>query len=96
MAGGFGVWGLEAWGRRLRSLEFGGPSAPTDKTPPREPPKFRKQTRLLQLFTKIHPQTLSPNIGALITRIGFWGPLHYTYHKEPPPKKEWWYLFRPL
>ena len=23
------------------------------------------------------------NIGALIIRIGFWGPLYYTYNKEP-------------
>ena len=25
--------------------------------------------------------------GALIIRIGFWGPLYYIYSKEPPPKK---------
>ena len=24
------------------------------------------------------------NIGALIIRIGFWGPLYYNYGKEPP------------
>ena len=24
------------------------------------------------------------NIGALIIRIGFWGPLYYSYIKEPP------------
>ena len=24
------------------------------------------------------------NIGALIIRIGFGGPLYYMYHKEPP------------
>ena len=24
------------------------------------------------------------NIGALIIRIGFWGPLYYNYNKEPP------------
>ena len=24
------------------------------------------------------------NIGALISRIGFWGPLYYDYNKEPP------------
>ena len=24
------------------------------------------------------------NIGALIIRIGFWGPVYYTYNKEPP------------
>ena len=23
-------------------------------------------------------------IGALIIRLGFWGPLHYNYNKEPP------------
>ena len=23
------------------------------------------------------------NMGALIIRIGFWGPLYYTYNKEP-------------
>ena len=23
-------------------------------------------------------------IGALIFRIGFWGPLYYKYYKEPP------------
>ena len=27
---------------------------------------------------------LVDNIGALIIRIGFWGPLHYSYDKEPP------------
>ena len=26
----------------------------------------------------------SPNIGSLIIRIGFWGPLYYIYNKEPP------------
>ena len=25
-----------------------------------------------------------PNVGALIIRIGFWGPLYYIYDKEPP------------
>ena len=39
-------------------------------------------------------QTLSPkpetpnlqttNIGVLMVRIGFWGPLYYNYNKEPP------------
>ena len=24
------------------------------------------------------------NIGALIIRIGLWGPLYYNYNKEPP------------
>ena len=24
------------------------------------------------------------NVGALIIGIGFWGPLHYNYNKEPP------------
>ena len=24
------------------------------------------------------------NIGALIIRIGFWGPLYYKYNKDPP------------
>ena len=23
-------------------------------------------------------------IGALVRRIGFWGPLYYNYNKEPP------------
>ena len=27
---------------------------------------------------------LQPTIGALIIRIGFWGPFYYTYKKEPP------------
>ena len=26
------------------------------------------------------------NTGALIIRIGFWGPLYDNYNKEPPPK----------
>ena len=26
------------------------------------------------------------NIGALIIRIGFWGPVHYNYKKEPTRK----------
>ena len=26
----------------------------------------------------------SHNIGALIIRIGFWGPVYYSYNKEPP------------
>ena len=34
------------------------------------------------------------NIGALIFRIGFWGPLHYTYNKGSPPK-QYRQLFRP-
>ena len=25
----------------------------------------------------------SGNIGALIIRLGFWGPLYYNYNKEP-------------
>ena len=30
---------------------------------------------------------LTTRIGfALITRIGFWGPVYYTYNKEPPQK----------
>ena len=24
------------------------------------------------------------SIGALIIRIGFWGPVYYNYNKEPP------------
>ena len=24
------------------------------------------------------------NIGALIIRMGFWGPLYYNYNREPP------------
>ena len=26
------------------------------------------------------------DIGALRIRLGFWGPLNYTYNKEPPQK----------
>ena len=26
------------------------------------------------------------NTGALIIRLGFWGPVYYTYNKEPPNK----------
>ena len=33
-----------------------------------------KQTRL----------RITTNIGALIIRIGFWGPLYYSYNKKPP------------
>ena len=29
-----------------------------------------------------------PDIGALIIRIGFWGPFYYKYNKEPP--KQYW------
>ena len=25
---------------------------------------------------------LNPNVGALIIRIGFWGPLYHNYNKE--------------
>ena len=28
-------------------------------------------------------ETYMRNIGALIIRIGFWGPLYYKYNKEP-------------
>ena len=34
-----------------------------------------------QLSAQLPP---SSNIGALIIRIGFWGPLYYIYNKEPP------------
>ena len=27
--------------------------------------------------------TANPNIGALIIRTGFWGPLYYNHNKEP-------------
>ena len=26
------------------------------------------------------------NIGALVIRIGFWGPLYYSYNNKEPPK----------
>ena len=29
----------------------------------------------------------NPNIGDLVVRLGFWGPLYYTYNKDPPPSK---------
>ena len=29
------------------------------------------------------PEALSSNIGALIIRIGVWGPEYYNYKKEP-------------
>ena len=28
--------------------------------------------------------SISANMGALIIRIGFWGPLYYNCNKEPP------------
>ena len=34
------------------------------------------------------------NIGALIVRLGFWGPLHYNHNEEPP--KQYWQLFGTL
>ena len=37
-----------------------------------------------RMSSQIAPQTLEPTIGALIIRIGFWGPLYYKYNKEPP------------
>ena len=30
----------------------------------------------------------TPNIGALIVRIGFWGILYYSYTKDHPPQKK--------
>ena len=30
------------------------------------------------------PENPLINVGALIIRKGFWGPLHYSYNKEPP------------
>ena len=30
----------------------------------------------------------SSDVGALIIRIGFWGPLYYNCNKEPPPQKK--------
>ena len=43
-------------------------------------------TGVLSLAVPRHDSTslLSPNVGALITRIGFWDPLYYTHNKEPP------------
>ena len=35
-----------------------------------------------------------PNVGALIIRRGFWGPLYDNYNKEPP--KPYSNYFRPL
>ena len=36
-----------------------------------------------------HTTMVADNIGALIIKIGFWGPLYYMYCKErPPPKKK--------
>ena len=32
----------------------------------------------------LEDRVLGFNIGALIIRIGFWGPLYYIYNKEPP------------
>ena len=37
-----------------------------------------------EAFRNLHPRSLHPNIGALIIRIGCWGPLCYSYTKEPP------------
>ena len=34
------------------------------------------------------PKPKRATIGALIIRIGFWGPLYYDYNKEPPPQKK--------
>ena len=36
-----------------------------------------------------HTTMVADNIGALIIKIGFWGPLYYMYCKErPPPQKK--------
>ena len=41
----------------------------------------------------VHPETPRLHdhqvysIGALIIRIGFWGPEYYTYNNEPPTRK---------
>ena len=40
---------------------------------------FRKRDRI-NLYCTLSPE---PNIGALINRVGFWGPLDYNYNKEP-------------
>ena len=28
---------------------------------------------MLQYTTKVNPETLNPNVGALVIRMGFWG-----------------------
>ena len=37
-----------------------------------------EKTAVASLLGKLH------NMGASITRIGFWGPLFYNHNKEPP------------
>ena len=34
------------------------------------------------------------NIGALIIRIGFWGPFYHNYNMDPPPKKTVWVIMK--
>ena len=49
-------------------------------------PRHSKQLSVTQPHT----------IGASIIKIGLWGPLYYTYNKEPPQKTWYRKLFRPL
>ena len=36
------------------------------------------------LETTYRVEANGPDIGALIIRIGFWGPFYYTHNKETP------------
>ena len=46
--------------------------------------EYRRMRNALQSQPHPAPSGDEPNIGALIIRIGFWGPLCYDYNKEPP------------
>ena len=50
-------------------------------------PKSKSWKCWLQILRKrptFSCESYDSNIGALIIRIGFWGPLYYIYNKEPP------------
>ena len=65
-------------GTRLGSPILGNSHIRVDSTS-QPPAGFRqKSRRALQL--SVRPRGC--NIGALIVRIGFWGPLYYSYNKE--------------
>ena len=56
-------------------------------------PSSAPQPRTAQFYLYLKPpyqRTLAEtaqtdnNVGAFVIRIGFWGPLYYTYNKKPP------------
>ena len=64
------------WDAELYSTQFGAPSVEG------EPTKVHGMRMIHVGIVSATPQ--ESTLGALIIRIGFWGPLYYTYNKEPP------------